>query len=223
MYERMAALQEPRRCQGAILFADLQGSARLSRTLPTATYFSLIRSLSTAMDAAIAANEGVVGKHAGDGVSGFFLLPDNSSVSSVAASSIKAARSIQAHASEEMARLAQETGIDATYHGMNVGLHWGASIYMGQLVPGGRLDVTALGDSVNECARIQETAGEGALLASKQLVEHLTVSDAEELEVDLDKLVYRTIDEIPGVSDKAKRDAGGIPVARIGHGKAPTS
>jgi class 3 adenylate cyclase len=107
--------------------------------------------------------------------------------------------------------------------GMDVGLHWGASIYMGQLVPGGRLDVTALGDSVNECARIQETAGEGALLASKQLVEHLTVSDAEELEVDLDKLVYRTIDEIPGVSDKAKRDAGGIPVARIGHGKAPTA
>ena len=88
MFERMADLQEPKRCQGAILFADLQGSSRLSRMLPTSTYFTFIRSVATAADAAIASNGGVVGWHAGDGVSGFFLLSNGDSASEAAASGV---------------------------------------------------------------------------------------------------------------------------------------
>jgi class 3 adenylate cyclase len=44
---------------------------------------------------------------------------------------------------------------------------------MGQVVTGGRLGVTALGDEVNECARMKQTATGGALLASKALIERL--------------------------------------------------
>lgn len=214
MFERMAELQEPKRCQGAILFADLQGSSRLSRILPTRTYFSFIRSLATGADKAVASNGGVVGRHAGDGVSGFFLMSEGDA-SSVAAGAIAAAREIHAHASQAISDVVEEMGVDPKDYGMNIGLHWGASLFMGQLVPGGRLDVTALGDSVNECARIQEAADDGAILASKQLVEQLLPEDAAAVAVDLDHLVYRPISEMENVSAKAIRDAGLIPVSRL--------
>lgn len=215
MFERMANLQEPTRCQGAILFADLQGSSRLSRILPTSTYFSFIRSLATSADAAIASNGGVVGRHAGDGVSGFFLMSDGGNASEVAASVISAAQLIRTSASNAIAQLVRDADLDPADYGMNMGLHWGASLYMGQLVPGGRLDVTALGDSVNECARIQEAARGGAVLASKQLVEQLVAPDAERVGVRLDKLVYRTVSELEGASAKAIQDAGLIPVSNL--------
>ena len=215
MFDRMARLQEPTRCQGAIVFADLQGSSRLSRVLPTSSYFSLIRSLATQADAAIADNEGVVGRHAGDGVSGFFLMGDGGDASSVAASAISAARAIHDQAEGEIAKAAESAGLDPSEYGMNVGIHWGASLFMGQLVPGGRLDVTALGDSVNECARIEETAKDGAILASKQLIEQLTPEDAGKVGLDLDQLVYRPISELEDAPEKAVRDAGLIPITRL--------
>jgi len=56
-----------------------------------------------------------------------------------------------------------------------------------------RLEVTALGDAVNECARIQESARHGQALASKALIENLTTDDAAALGLHGDSLVYRTI------------------------------
>lgn len=215
MFERMANLQEPKRCQGAIMFADLQGSSRLSRMLPTSTYFSFIRSLAMAADAAIASNGGVVGRHAGDGVSGFFLLSEGDSASEVAASAVRAARKIHEQAGATLDEVLGEAGIEPDQFGMNIGLHWGASLYMGQLVPGGRLDVTALGDSVNECARIEEAAQGGCFMASKQLIEQLSYEDAAEVGIELDHLLYKPIAEMDNVSEKAIRDAGLIPVTRL--------
>lgn len=98
---------------------------------------------------------------------------------------------------------------------INVGIHWGGALYMGQLVTGGRLEATALGDEVNECARIQETSRAGKILASKALVERLTDDDARALGLDPDSVLYCTIGDIEGASPKAKRDAGGIPVTPL--------
>jgi class 3 adenylate cyclase len=95
---------------------------------------------------------------------------------------------------------------------INVGVHWGGALYMGQLVTGGRLEVTALGDRVNECARIQQTARDGQILASKSLIEHLDDGDATALGIASDRVMYRTVSELPGAGDKARRDAGAIPV-----------
>jgi class 3 adenylate cyclase len=86
---------------------------------------------------------------------------------------------------------------------------------MGQLITGGRLEVTALGDEVNECARIQECARDGAVLASKALLERLDTSDAEAVGLDPDTVTYRSIASIKGASAKAKRDAGGIAVSEL--------
>ena len=80
---------------------------------------------------------------------------------------------------------------------------------------GGRLEVTALGDTVNEAARIQELARDGHVLASKSLLEHLSGEDARALDIDPDAVIYQTIEELPTASGKAKRDAGTVPVTAL--------
>ena len=89
---------------------------------------------------------------------------------------------------------------------------------MWQVVTGGRLEVTALGDEVNECARIQQSARDGAVLASKTLLERLEDADASELGIDPDRAAYRTVGELEHATDKAIRDAGGIAVTSVGAG-----
>lgn len=211
MYERMASLVEPRRRQGAVLFADLEASAQLSRQLPTVQYFKLIRSLSTTLDEVVATNHGVIGKHAGDGATAFFLSEHLGSPSKAALAAITAARQMQQRISELPVSLSGEAAACV----LNVGIHWGAGLFMGQLVPGGRLDVTALGDEVNECARIQESTRSGDVLASKALVEQLTDDDAAEVGLDPEKLVYAPLGDVPTASDKAKRDAGTLAVTAL--------
>ena len=98
---------------------------------------------------------------------------------------------------------------------INAGVHWGGALYLGQVITGGRLEVTALGDEVNECARIQQSARDGALLASKPLVERLDPEHAQAFGLDPLTIMYRTVGELPGVTPKAVRDAGGIPVVTV--------
>jgi class 3 adenylate cyclase len=98
---------------------------------------------------------------------------------------------------------------------MRVGLHWGSSIYIGQLVPGGRLDVTALGDAVNECARIQECTDPNGTLVSKELIERLSPGDAAILGLDPGKLRYQLLSTLPAASDKAISAAGAVPVTPL--------
>lgn len=213
MFTRMARLIEPGARQAAILFADLQASALLSSRLPSSTYFSLVRAITTAMDESVAGHNGIVGKHAGDGVTAFFLVEDLGSASSAVSAAVRAARSM----TEAVERAAKDVGagsglIEAADCKLNVGLHWGESLYMGQVVTGGRLEVTALGDRVNEAARIQQTARDGEVLASKGLIEQLTGDDAAGLGLDPGNILYRKVSELDGASPKAIRDAGGVPV-----------
>ena len=98
---------------------------------------------------------------------------------------------------------------------VNVGVHWGATLMVGQVATRGRLEVTALGDQMNEAARIEAAAKGGAILASKDLIERLDAADAEAAGVDPEGVAYTPLGELDGVSDKAIRDAGAIAVAQI--------
>lgn len=209
MYERMARLIEPQSHEGAILFCDLEGSSDLARTLPTAEYFRLIRDLWTEIDALVAHNQGIVGKHAGDGASAFFLVGDLASPPEAASAAIRTARAIHDRSEEVFGATVDRSCF------MRVGIHWGSSLYIGQLVPGGRLDITALGDAVNECARIQDCADPHETLASKQLIERLSPDDAADLGIDADKIRYRPVAEIEDASEKAIAVAGTIPVTVV--------
>jgi class 3 adenylate cyclase len=199
------------RHEAAILFADLQASGRLSRRLPSAAYFELIRALTTAIDAVVVEHDGIVGKHAGDGVSAFFLDDDLGSSSATARAALRSARGITA----VTRRVAAGNDLEEDDVRLNVGVHWGGTLYMGQVTTGGRLEVTALGDEVNECARIQQAARDGMVLASKPLVERLAPEDAVAVGVDPDVATYRALAELPGADEKVVRDAGVLPVTLV--------
>lgn len=213
MFERMARVREPGRRRAAMVFADMQSSAVLSRRLSSSAYFTLIRRLFTGIDALVVEHGGIVGKHAGDGVTAFFLSQDLGSDSGAARAALECARRIRDIVREAVSSF--EGLITADDCLFNVGIHWGGALYMGQVVTGGRIEVTALGDEVHEVARVQQAAKGGALFATKHLVEQLTEQDARGLGLDPDRLVYTMIADLPDAPEKSRRDAGGVPVVDV--------
>lgn len=209
MYERMARLVDPGHREAAILFCDLAHSGELSKRLPSAEYFDHVRRLWMGIDAAFAEHCGIIGKHAGDGASGFFLVDDLGGPSEAAAAAIATARRVHEVAADVFADLSDSPDL------MKVGVHWGGSLYMGQLVPGGRLEVTALGDEVNEAARIEEVTPAGATTASKQLVEHLTDEHADKLGLDVRRIRYEMLASVAPEGGKALRDAGMLAITKV--------
>jgi class 3 adenylate cyclase len=207
MLERMAALTDPKRRPAAVLFADLESSAVLSRKLSTQAYFSLIRDLTTAIDTAVIDQAGIVGKHVGDGVSAFFLAEQCGGEGGAASAALRAAREIRQRTA------ALSPGGDRLV--VNVGVHWGATLVIGQVVTGGRLEVTALGDEVNQAARLQEVARDGTVLASKDVIERLAPDVAAELGIDPAAASYEILAEFEHASEKAIRDAGGLATCEI--------
>jgi class 3 adenylate cyclase len=212
LFERMARLADPGRREAAVLFADIQASGELSRHLSSAAYFRLVQQLFTRLDQIVIEAKGIVGKHAGDGLSAFFLADDCGSREGAAAAAIDTALELSSAAEETGARSELEPANDLR---LNVGVHWGGALYMGQVVTGGRLEVTALGDEVNECARIQESARGGAVLASKALIERLDPDHARAVGIDPESAAYTTVAELPDAPEKAIRDAGSIPITEV--------
>ena len=98
---------------------------------------------------------------------------------------------------------------------LNVGVHWGATLMVGQVATRGRLEVTALGDQMNEGARIEAAAKGGAILASKDLIERLDAEDARAAGLDPDAVAYTPLGELDGASEHAVHEAGAIPVTPI--------
>jgi class 3 adenylate cyclase len=208
LFERMDRVREPDRRPAAILFADLEGSGALSRRLSSRGYFELIRGLTDLIDSAVIARSGIVGKHAGDGGSALFLAVDfGGSESAAARAAIDAARAIRDGAAG--------LGPEGTAAQVNIGLHWGATLMVGQVATNGRLEVTALGDPMNEGARIEAASKGGTILASKELIERLGSEDASAVGIDPDGVDYSPLGELEGAGEKAIRDAGTIPVAEI--------
>ena len=210
-FERMARLVEPGRRAAAILFADIQASGTLSRRLPSSTYFDFIRAFSTASDEATIDGGGIVGDHAGDGMTAFFVVDDFGSASGAVRAAIEVGRRLQAG----MERAGTAVGLAPGEVRLRVGAHWGGTLYMGQVITGGRLEVTALGDEVNECARMEQTATGGALLASKALIERLDPDDAAAVGIEPSRMAYRALGDLDGADEKTIRDAGLIAVTRI--------
>jgi class 3 adenylate cyclase len=73
----------------------------------------------------------------------------------------------------------------------------------------------ALGDEVNETARIEACATGGSALASKSLVERLNGSDAKALGIDVAHTTYTPLADLPTATEKARRDAPSIAVCEI--------
>jgi class 3 adenylate cyclase len=217
MHERMAALVHPGQRSVAVLLADVEASGRLSRRLASPVYFRLIADIRTALEAAVADCGGIVGKHAGDGVTAYFLVEQLGSASRAARAALETARALPQLAREAAAGLADEgLPIHPEDCGLKVAVHWGPSLYVGQVASQGRLEITALGDEMNEGARIEQSAEGGQVLGSKPLLEQLEDDDASVLALDPARVAYWALADLEGLSEKAKRDAGSIAVADVG-------
>jgi class 3 adenylate cyclase len=164
--ERLERFTEAGRHPAAILFADLEGSSALSRTMSTAGDFALGGRRVRAADQCLVDAGGLVGRHVGDGVVAFFPAVTSGSESTAARSCIEAARSMNASVSD----VARRSDLEATDLVLRFGLHWGSTVYIGRITTTARSEVTALGDQVNETARIEACATGGGTLASKELV-----------------------------------------------------
>ena len=98
---------------------------------------------------------------------------------------------------------------------MRFGLHWGATLYVGRLMTSGRAEVTALGEEVNETARIEACATGGRALASKALLERLDPADATALDIDPAQVSYTPLAGLSTASEKARRHAPAIAVCEL--------
>jgi class 3 adenylate cyclase len=209
--KRMRLVQRPDRRPAAILMADLEASSPLARRLPTAQYFAFGRRLVRAADRCVIDEGGIVGRHVGDGVVAFFLADTAGSESAAARSSITAARSLR----DTLPDIAARSELSAAELSLRFGLHWGATLYMGRFLTAGRSEVTALGDEVNEAARIEACATGGRTLASKSLIERLNRADADALGLDTGHATYTPLADLATATDKARRDAPSIAVCEV--------
>ena len=98
-FNRMVQLGEARRRPVAVMFADIEGSTALSKRLPTASYFTLVRRIMRAADQCVIDAGGLVGRHVGDGVTAFFVAETAGSESAAARGCISAARRVAGFAS----------------------------------------------------------------------------------------------------------------------------
>ncbi len=208
---RMGLVAKAGRRPAAILFADLEGSSPLSRRLSTASYFALGRRLVRAADQCVIDAGGLVGRHVGDGVGAFFLAETAGSESAAAQSCIAAARALR-EAVDEVAARSDLQPADVV---LRFGLHWGANLYVGNISTAGRSEVNALGDAVNEAARIEACASGGLALASKDLVERLEPDGAAALGLEPDRITYTALGDLATATEKARRDAPAIAVCEI--------
>jgi class 3 adenylate cyclase len=208
---RMRAVERADRHPGAILMADVEASTLLGRSMSSARYFAFGRRLVRAADRCIIEAGGIVGRHAGDGVVAFFLAETMGSESAAARACISAARDLRSALPAVIAR----SELSDSEVSLRFGLHWGATPYMGWILTGGRSEVTALGDEVNETARIEACATGSKTLASKALLERLDHDDADALDLDLAHTSYTQLADLPTATDKARRDAPSISVSEV--------
>jgi class 3 adenylate cyclase len=191
--------------------ADLEASSPLARRLSTAQYFAFGRRLVRVADQCIVDAGGIVGRHVGDGIVALFLAQTAGSESAAASACIRAARTLRG----ALGDIARRSDIAESELSLRFGLHWGATLYVGRILTVGRSEVTALGDEMNEAARIEACAGGGRALASKPLIERLDREDADALGLDTSHATYTLLSELATATDKARRDAPSIAVREV--------
>ncbi len=145
-----------------LLFADLSGFTGLSQRLDTEELFVLVQQFAGLMARSVYKYEGMVDKFIGDGIMAIFGAPiaqENN-----AEMAIRAALDMQ----EQMALYSQE--VRERYGSeelrLHIGLHTG-TVIVGSMGSSLMMNYTAIGDTVNLAARLQQNADPGTILVSQ--------------------------------------------------------
>ena len=154
-----AALEGERR-QVTVLFADMAGFTRLAEKLDPEEVHRVINSCFEVITAEVHRFEGTINQYTGDGVMALFGAPIAHEDS--ARRAVHAALGIQRALAEYGRRLEAERGIVLA---MRIGLNTGP-VVVGRIGDDLRMDYTAVGDTTNLAARMQQSARPGTVVVT---------------------------------------------------------
>ena len=151
----------------AILFADIRGFTPMSESLQTSQVVGILNEYLSLASSAIFQQQGTVDKFIGDSVMAIFNAPldlDDYTFRAVAAALdiAQGTKAMQAQLQERFGR---------TIH-IGIGIHCGEAI-VGNIGANFRMDYTAIGDTVNTAARLENMAQAGQILASAAVYERV--------------------------------------------------
>jgi adenylate cyclase len=151
----------------SMLFADVRGSTALSEQMNAIEFRKLINRFYIGATNAIAEEDGLVEKLAGDAVAAFW--------GAGFAGKDYVARTIRA--AQNIARLMQKQNIP-----VGIGVHAGTAYFGAMGSSEGLIDISAIGEEVNTAARLASKAAAGEIIVSETALEQAHM-DGSELEV----------------------------------------
>ena len=156
----------------SMLFADVRGSTALSEQMTSIEFSKLINRFYIGTTNAIAEEDGLVEKLAGDAVAAFWGA--GFAGKDYVAKTIRAAQII--------ARLMQRQNIP-----VGIGVHAGVAYFGAMGSPNGLVDISAIGEEVNTAARLASKAAAGEIVLSETALEqaHMDGSELESRKLEL--------------------------------------
>jgi adenylate cyclase len=156
----------------SMLFADVRGSTALSEQMTSIEFSKLINRFYVGSTKAIAEEDGLVEKLAGDAVAAFW--------GAGFAGEDYVARTI--HAAQNIARLMQRQNIP-----VGIGVHAGMAFFGAMGSSEGLVDISAIGEEVNAAARLASKAAAGEIIVSETALEraHMDNSGLESRKLEL--------------------------------------
>ena len=136
----------------SMLFADVRGSTALSEQMTSLEFSQLINRFYVGATQAIAEEDGLVEKLAGDAVAAFW--------GAGFAGQDYVARTIRA--AQKVSKLMQRQKIP-----VGVGVHAGVAYFGAMGSSGGLVDISAIGEEVNAAARLASKAAAGEIILSE--------------------------------------------------------
>lgn len=150
-----------------VVFTDLEGFTKMSHAIPAETVASLLNRYLDTLSDVVLAHGGTIDKFVGDAVVAFWGAPisrpdDGANAARAAYAMWQAGEAFRRNVPEGV------EGIGKT----RVGLHWGEAI-VGNFGGEGRIQYTALGDSMNTASRLESAnkALDTSIIASREAVE----------------------------------------------------
>jgi adenylate cyclase len=150
----------------SMLFADVRGSTALSEQMTAIEFQKLINRFYVGATNAIAEEDGLVEKLAGDAVAAFWGA--GFAGKDYMAKTVRAAQNI--------AQLMQGQNIP-----VGIGVHAGVAYFGAMGSSDGLVDISAIGEEVNTAARIASKAAAGEIILSEAALEQAHI-DGDELE-----------------------------------------
>ena len=136
----------------SMLFADVRGSTVLSQKMPSREFTELINSFYVGATQAIAEEDGLVEKLAGDAVAAFWGA--GFAGKDYVARTIRTAQNIAWR-------------MQTHYIPVGIGVHAGVAYFGAMGAVDGLVDISAIGEEVNTAARLASKAGAGEIIVSE--------------------------------------------------------